>query len=91
MTDEIKFTEEEMTKLKEIQDGYSKIANESGQLFLERVTLRKRLDEVNAHETRLTEHHDELREKERQLTKELTDKYGTGELNTTTGVFTPRP
>lgn len=91
MAEEVKFTDDEMTKLKEVQDGYAKIAFDAGQLFLERTNVLSRLEELDSIELQSREKHKELREKERQFTKELTDKYGNGELNPQTGVFTPRP
>ena len=89
MSDEVKFTENEITKLKEVQDGYLKVQSSFGQLSIARLNIKKQVDELNNIEEQTRKDFDDLRGKEREVVDELTKKYGQGSLDPTTGVFTP--
>ena len=87
--DEVKFTENEITKLKEVQDGYLKVQSSFGQLSIARLNIKKQVVELNNIEEQTRKDFDDLRGKEREVVDELTKKYGQGSLDPTTGVFTP--
>ena len=89
MSDEVKFTEDEITKLKEVQDGYLKVQSSFGQLSIARLNIKKQVDELNNIEEQTRKDFDDLRGKEREVVDELTKKYGQGSLDPATGVFTP--
>lgn len=82
MTDAIKFTEEELQTLQNLQSTYNQITLAMGQVSLQKIQLEKR-------EESILNTLSEVREKENTLAKELTDKYGKGSLNIETGDFTP--
>jgi len=82
MADAIKFTEEELKSLQELQGTYQQITLAFGQVFLSRHGLDKR-------EEALKDTLAETSTKENELAKELTEKYGKGSLNVDTGEFTP--
>ena len=84
MADAIKFTEEELKSLQELQGTYNQITLEMGQLSFSRINL-------DAQEETLKSTLAETRAKEQDLAKELTEKYGKGTLNVDTGEFTPTP
>jgi len=82
MPKEVKFTDKELEKIKEIQDSYANVQNNFGQLKLAQI----RLDEQ---EIGLEESLKEIQSKEKEFLKVITEKYGQGNLNPETGVFTP--
>ena len=84
MADAIKFTEEELKSLQNLQGTYNQITLAMGQLSLSRISL-------DAQEETLKSTLAETRTKEQDLAKELTEKYGKGTLNVDTGEFTPTP
>ena len=81
MPKEVKFTDKELGKIKEIQDSYANVQNNFGQLKLAQI----RLDEQ---EIGLEESLKEIQSKEKEFLKVITEKYGQGNLNPETGVFT---
>ena len=82
MADAIKFTEEELKSLQELQGTYNQITVAFGQVSLSRIGL-------DAQEESLKTALADTRTKENELAKTLTDKYGKGSLNIETGEFTP--
>ena len=82
MPEEVKFTEEELTQVKNIQQGYLNLTNQFGQLQLTKI----RLDEQ---EIELKESLNKIKSEEKIFLDGITNKYGQGNLNAETGVFTP--
>ena len=84
MADTIKFTEDELKSLQELQGTYNQITLAMGQLSLSRIGLDAREEALKATLA-------ETQTKENELAKSLTEKYGKGSLNIETGEFTPTP
>ena len=82
MADAIKFTEEELKSLQELQGTYDQITLAMGQLSLSRIGLDAREEALKATLA-------ETQTKENELAKSLTEKYGKGSLSIDTGEFTP--
>ena len=82
MAKAIKFTEEELKSLQELQGTYNQITLAFGQLSLSRLGLDSQEEQLK---TTLAD----TRTKENELAKSLTEKYGKGSLNIDTGEFTP--
>ena len=82
MSEEVKFTEKELTQVQNIQKNYASIQNQFGQLKLSQI----RLDEQ---EGELENSLKSIQLKEKKFLDGITDKYGQGTLNPETGVFTP--
>ena len=82
MPEEVKFTEEELKQVQNIQKNYASIQNQFGQLKLAQI----RLDEQ---EVDLEEALKSIQSEEKKFLDGITDKYGQGTLNPETGVFTP--
>ena len=82
MPEEVKFTEEELTQVQNIQKSYQNVQNQFGQLKLAQI----RLDEQ---EVDLEEALKNIQSEEKKFLDGITDKYGQGTLNPETGVFTP--
>jgi len=82
MPEEVKFTEEELTQVQNIQKSYLNVQNQFGQLKLAQI----RLDEQ---EVDLEEALKSIQSEEKKFLDGITSKYGQGTLNPETGVFTP--
>ena len=82
MPEEVKFTEEELKQVQDIQNKYISIQNQFGQLKLAQINLdNQEIDLEKALENLQTE--------EKKFLDLTTQKYGQGSLNPETGVFTP--
>ena len=84
MADAIKFTEDELKQIQDLQVTYNQITMAMGQLSINRLALEKR-------ETSLIDTLDKSRESENEIALSLTEKYGKGTLDISTGEFTPSP
>ena len=82
MADAIKFTEEELKSLQELQGTYNQITLAFGQLTLSRQALDEREEGLK---TTLAD----TRNKYNELANVLTENYGTGSLDIQSGEFTP--
>ena len=84
MSDEIKFTEEELKSLGDLQQAYQRITNSYGQIALAKHNLEEQ-------EAAGKSEFENTRQQEQKLLNSITEKYGPGQLNPQTGVFTPAP
>jgi hypothetical protein len=82
MSEEVKFTEEELKEVQNIQASYANVQNQFGQLKLAQI----RLDEQ---EIDLENSLKSIQDEEKKFLDGITNKYGQGTLNPETGVFTP--
>ena len=82
MPEEVKFTEEELKQVQDIQRSYQNVQNQFGQLKMAQI----RLDEQ---EVELEEALKSIQSEETKFLDGITEKYGQGSLNPETGVFTP--
>ena len=82
MAENIKFTQDELNSLGELQNNYLRITNALGQVSVGRLNL-------DAQEQALKDELQSARQTEETLLNQITEKYGPGQLDPTTGVFTP--
>ncbi len=87
----VKFTDEELQSLQELQNTYASISTQFGQVKVSRINIEKQVYNLDEMEDNLEKAWDENREKEQELVKSLNEKYGAGTLNPTTGEFIPQP
>jgi len=88
-TSEIKFTEDEVKSLNDLNQGYQTKQQQFGQLKVQRLLLGQQLEAMDETEIRLETEYSELQKSEQKLVAELNEKYGPGQLDPNTGVFTP--
>ena len=91
MAEEIKFTEDELKSLKDLQETYGKVQADFGALKVRRLVLEQQLEELDNADEAVHKAYTDNQETERKLVEELNEKYGPGSLNPETGVFTPTP
>jgi phage host-nuclease inhibitor protein Gam len=87
MAEQIKFTEEEIQQINKLRQDVSNVFYELGQLSIEKKRL---VDEANEKENELFQKHIELIEFEQTLFKTLNQKYGDGDYDPITGIFSPK-
>ncbi len=88
-TNEIKFTDEELTSLSELRETYQAVQNDFGVLRVQKVLLNQQLENLEKSEDQVEAKYVETQQAEQELVKSLNEKYGPGNLDPQTGVFTP--
>jgi hypothetical protein len=84
MSEEIKFTDDELKSLGELQQSYQRITNAYGQIALAKHNLVAQEDAVK-------QEFESAKTNEQNLLNAITEKYGPGQLDPQSGVFTPAP
>ena len=88
---ETKFTDDELKSLQDLQNSYQGKQLQFGQLRVQRLLVQQQLDSIDDTEAKLEVEYSEVQETERKLVADLNEKYGPGNLDPATGVFTPAP
>ena len=91
MADEIKFTDEELKSLQELSQNYQNIQASFGQMKVQKILNQQQADALEEAEVKMDADYNDIQDKERELVQQLNEKYGPGQLDPQTGVFTPVP
>lgn len=83
-TQPIKFDEAEMKEISSIRDSYSEATMVFGNLYIQR-------EQLNETEKNLKTAYVDLQKREKEFLDKIVLKYGEGQLDAKTGVFTPNP
>jgi hypothetical protein len=86
----IKFDENDMEKIKKMQNDYLAFSVEYGQLGVEKQITEERLKSIEQLMKDAWEKYLKLRENEQAMIQEFNDKYGDGVLDLDNGSFQPR-
>jgi hypothetical protein len=89
MSQQIKFSEEEIAEIKQVQGNYQKLGLDLVQIKLAILSAKNQLETYESEEKMLTERILELNDAERKIAKNLEEKYGKGEIDLESGLFTP--
>ena len=90
MTEEVKFTDEEMKQLVELQQRYQTIQNALGQLGVAKLRLEQQVATFDVEQNNIESQFTEIQNQERGFVDSVNKKYGDGNLDINTGVFTPK-
>ena len=82
------FTEKEMKRLKGIQENYVNIQSELGQLSVTKIRLQQQLENVIKFEENSKVKFRETQNQEKEFISDITEKYGEGQLDANTGLYT---
>ena len=88
---ETKFSEEELKSLQDLQTSYQQKQLQFGQLEVQRLLVSQQLEQLDNAKTKLEVEYGEVQDTERKIVADLNEKYGPGNLDPATGVFTPAP
>ena len=86
MAEAIKFTNEEVQSVNDLRQDVANVFTRLGQLQIEK---KRRIEEIEVVEQDLLNQHSALVEKEQTMFKGLNDKYGDGNYDPATNIFTP--
>ncbi len=88
---EVKFTEDEMQKVKDIQSSYISIQNRFGQLKMAQIRYDEQGRALSEQNEKLENGLKEIQAGEQKFLDDINKKYGQGTLNPDTGIFTTIP
>ena len=86
---EIKFTEDELKSVGDLQVKYNTVTNKFGQIAIAKLNLEKQQESVEEEEFKVHEELESVRAEEQEVLTAITEKYGPGQLDPTTCIFTP--
>ena len=86
---QIKFTKKELESLENLRNAYAFIQNSLGNLEIQRLQTEQTLERIDNEKIRLETQYVQEQANEANLISNLTEKYGMGNLDITTGKFTP--
>ena len=83
------FTEEEISKIKQLQEKYQVLGIQVVQLTLAKKSAQEYLQSLEDQNNQLTNQIVEVNIEEKEFAKTLSNQYGVGSLDLESGVFTP--
>jgi predicted nucleic acid-binding Zn-ribbon protein len=86
---EVKFTEDELKSLQKLQTDYQEKQALLGQLSVQRILLNQQSEALEARTAEAEVEYQTVQQEERDIVATLNEKYGPGQLDPATGVFTP--
>ena len=89
MSDNKKFTEDELAKIVKLRESNAQKITEFGQIELEIMLTHQRSEALADAKNKLQEEYIKLQSDESDLIKELNDKYGAGTVDIQSGEFIP--
>ena len=90
MSDAVKFTEEEMKKINDLQQTYVNLQNALGQFSISEIRLNQQLSDLSDAKENVENQFVETQTKEKNFVDSINKKYGDGNLNLESGEFTPK-
>ena len=89
MAEPIKFTDEEVKQLQEIQNTYFNIQGEFGRLSMTRLRLDQQIEALSQREDELSKNFEDTQTQEKEFIDGINKKYGDGVYDPESGTFTP--
>ena len=86
---EVKFTDDELKSLQDLQTNYQEKQAALGQLSVQRILVNQQMETLEIRQDELETEYTAVQQEERDLVQGLNEKYGPGQLDPQTGVFTP--
>ena len=86
---ELKFSEDELQSLQGLQTSYQEKQAMLGQLAVQRILMNQQIEALEVRTTEVEQEYQTVQQEERDIVKTLNEKYGPGQLDPATGVFTP--
>jgi hypothetical protein len=87
--EKIQLTEQELQQIQDLRVKYANITAQLGQLKVEQMLINKQLSRLNDLENQFIKDYEQVQTEEEQFAKSITEKYGIGDVDVESGVFTP--
>jgi hypothetical protein len=87
--EKIQMTEQELQQIQDLRVKYANITAQLGQLKVEQILVNKQLTRLNDLENQFIKDYEQVQTEEEQFAKLITEKYGIGDVDVESGVFTP--
>mgnify|MGYP003155714880 CR=1 FL=1 len=88
---EVKFTESELKEVKDLQKEYIDIQNRFGQLNIAEIRVNQQVQDLEKAQEATRNQFLTAQTNEKNLIDRINKKYGDGNLDIASGVFTPNP
>jgi hypothetical protein len=85
----LKFTDEELESLQNLQNSYQEKQVALGQLTVQKLLANQQTEVIETRMVELEQEYMKVQQEERDIVAKLNEKYGPGQLDPQTGVFTP--
>ena len=82
---EIKFTQDELTNIESIRDGFNEVQTLLGRLEIQRIQTEQALENIHNDKLRLETRYSDLVDEERKVVSDLQEKYGKVNINLDSG------
>lgn len=89
MAESIKFTAEELDKIKELRDKNQVKVQEFGRVEIELIIGKQTWDNLVKEKKKIETEYEQIQKEEKDLVEELNKKYGAGTVDLSSGEFTP--
>jgi len=89
MSENKKFTEEELKEVQVLRDRMSKLVANFGELKLEQILHEQKAKKLDLLETQFNKEYADIQSTELELVKKFNEKYGRGTLDLDSGTFSP--
>jgi len=90
MSEQVKFTDDELQQIQSIQDDYNDVSAKFGQIEVQKILMNQQMDTLEKTHQGLQSDYKKTQQIEKELSETLNKKYGTGTLDIKTGIFTPQ-
>jgi predicted nuclease with TOPRIM domain len=85
----VKLTEQELQQIQDLRLKYANVTAQLGQLKVEQILVNKQLTRLNDLENQFIKDYEQVQTDEEQFAKLITEKYGIGDVDVESGIFTP--
>ncbi len=82
---EIKFTQDELTNIESIRNGFNEVQTLLGRLEIQRIQNEQALENIHNDKLRLETRYSDLVDEERKVVSDLQEKYGKVNINLDSG------
>ena len=89
MSEAVKFTDEEMKTIQDIQKKYFDIQGELGRISITKIRLNQQLENLDEKEEATQKDFVAVQDEEKSFVDSINKKYGEGVLDPESGTFTP--
>ena len=88
MTTPIKLSDQELKQIQDLRTKYATLTAQLGQLKVEQIIINEQVNRLSELEEKFTKEYLNIQIEEEQFAESITKKYGEGEIDVESGLFT---